>query len=308
MPSPPATVSSACGKIILLGEHAVVHGQTAVAASIGRSAEASARWLDGPTDELSLRDDHGAIDVAAGSELHRALRALVQTMNVRRAVGVEAHVRIPTRAGLGSSAAIGVAVARAVASLAELAPDLARDELAATAWERIFHGNPSGVDVAVAVHGGCLAFSRRDGAQPVPIAAPISLCVAQSGPRAATKAMVEAATAFLAARPGQGAEILREVRSSVQQGLLALRTGNPALLGEAMSSNQHALRAWELSTPSIDALCDAALCAGALGAKLTGAGGGGSVIALAPQRETAVLDAWHRLGFEGIVVAAGDAP
>ncbi len=302
-----AKLFSACGKVILLGEHAVVHGENALAASIGRSAEASAAWADGESGALHLSDGRDTWPVDVGSELDQAFRALLAALAVDRPVSVHAHVRIPTRAGLGSSAAIGVAIARAIAGLQERAADLSRDTLAATAWERVFHGNPSGVDVAVAVHGGCLSFSRRDGATPVPIASVLSLCLVQSGPRASTRAMVDAATAYLRAQPDGGAAILSAVRDAVGAGTSAVERGDDTGLGNAMNANQRVLRQWQLSTPAIDTLCDAARMAGALGAKLTGAGGGGSVIALAPGRERNVLDAWRGLGFEGMVVEAGVA-
>lgn len=300
-----ATVATACGKIILLGEHAVVHGELALAASIGRSAEATAVWSADGRHALALSDTHGAWPIEAGSELDQAFSALLDALRVTLPVSVRAHVRIPTRAGLGSSAAIGVAVARAVASVCGLAPDVSRDTQAATAWERVFHGNPSGVDVAAAVHGGCLAFSRLHGAQPIPVACPLALCLVQSGPRAPTRDMVEAATAFLSSQPDGGAGVLSAVREAVSAGARALETGDSLGLGLAMNANQRVLRDWQLSTGPIDMLCDAALHAGALGAKLTGAGGGGSVIALAPGHEDEVLDAWRRLGFDGIVVQAG---
>jgi len=300
-----ARLATACGKIILLGEHAVVHGELALAASIGRSADASASWLDTGAHCLHVSGLQGPWPREPASELEQAFLALLATFSLDRPVEVSAHVRIPTRAGLGSSAALGVAIARAVASLLGLAPSLSRDALAAAEWERVFHGNPSGIDVAAAVHGGYLVFSRQHGAQPIPVARPVPLCLAQSGPRAPTRAMVEAATAFLKDDPARAAGILTEVRQAVSCGSSALQVGDLPALGAAMNANQCALRAWRLSTPSIDALCEAAVCAGAAGAKLTGAGGGGSVIALAPGRQAGVLEAWRKLGIEGIVVQAG---
>ncbi len=303
MPDPAAHVATACGKIILLGEHAVVHGETAIASSIGRSAEAFAQFAD--HTRLRLSDDSGTWVAEQGSELDQAFHALLQVLHATRPVALDARIHIPTRAGLGSSAALGVAAARSVASLLGLHPDAVRDVDAATAWERVFHGNPSGIDVAVAARGGSIAYCRRLGARPVPMTAPLMLCLVQAGPRASTRSMVEAASRFLAAHAAQGAEILAAIREAVAAGTAALQTGDTNALGKAMNDNQRALRQWGLSTSVIDMLCADALRTGALGAKLTGAGGGGSVICLAPGRENHVLDAWRSRGFVGRTIRVG---
>ncbi len=141
--------ASACGKVILLGEHAVVHGVTALAAGIDRGARAEASWSEERGYRLHVRDAASSWEIRDDSELMRAYRELLAAAGVERGVQVAAEVGVPTHAGLGSSACLGVAIARAVLSLDGDAVDHAAVERVATAWERVFHGNPSGIDTPV---------------------------------------------------------------------------------------------------------------------------------------------------------------
>ena len=293
---------SACGKVILLGEHAVVHGCTALAASLGQAVEAVACDADQPISSLSVSAGKSLWRIEPDSDLLRAFAALLRACDVRRPVAVSVSVRIPTRSGLGSSAAMGAAIARALLSLEGHPND---PEPVANVWEQVFHGNPSGIDVAVAVRGGCLAFSRAEGSRALPLQQPIPLCIGQAGPRASTWEMVDRATQLLTDSPSLGSKILQAVAEAVRVGEKALVAADWATLGAAMDANQRALQQWGLCIPAIDRMCESARKAGAIGAKLTGAGGGGCVIALAPGREDDVLAAWRADGRDGFVVRAG---
>lgn len=284
-PESPAaeTYARAGGKVILLGEHAVVYGSPAIVVGLKLGAEAHARPdavasldLGGQRHELRGGNELRA-DNAAEPELSRAFRALLGALEAPPA-RARAELAIPAGAGLGASAALGVAIARAVAGATRSTG--AGITAAALAWENVFHGNASGVDTAAAEHGGCLWFQRGVGTTPLSAAAPLRLAIAQVEPGASTRVMVEAVAGRHRADP-QGVELrMRAIAQLVERARGALAKGHLGELGELMNDNHELLRALGVSTPRLEQARTMALRAGAFGAKLTGAGGGGCVVAL----------------------------
>jgi mevalonate kinase len=307
--------ATAHGKVILLGEHAVVYGVPALAAGIERGARATAaRAAAGERSTLTLLERTIAADPASSDDLARAFAALLGP-GAEAATSVVAASDLPPGGGLGSSAALGVAIARAVERLAG-GRDAAAIEAAAlaraAAWERVFHGNPSGIDTATAARGGCLRFVRGAGATPIALARELWLCVGWSGASSSTRAMVDRVARLRQDEPARVERSLEAIARLVEDALGALASGDLATLGDRMTRNHELLAALSVSNEVLDRLCALALGAGALGAKLTGAGGGGSVVALVaaadapehgdardPRAARAVLDAWKRAGFDG---------
>lgn len=294
---------SSTGKVILLGEHAVVHGVPALAASIGRGAWACAEPAR-ELPQLQVGDASGPWNVDEDSDLLRAYRILNDVIGVT--VRARARIDIPTRAGLGSSACLGVALARALMRSKRKPFDDDDVMQAATAWERVFHGNPSGIDVAVATHGGCLEFSRSKGVRRIDLSMPIPLCVGDTGTRSSTRQMVEHVAKELGAQADGGRAVLEGIGACVARAGRALPEGDWAEVGCAMRDNQRWLKSLGLINAETEKLCAMAHAAGALAAKVTGAGGGGCVIALAPGKQSDVLEAWHGSGFQGFAVDAGE--
>ena len=294
----------ACGKVILLGEHAVVYGVPAIAAGIDRGARADATRLDKGPCRLLVRGWN--VSVRENEEHHdlaRAFRALLDAARDDNPAlppcSVEVEADLPPGGGLGCSAAMGVAIARAIE------PALSDDALQerAMAWERVFHGNPSGVDAAVAARGGCVFFCKGEPLQRVLVRGTLHLCVGSTGIASSTKAMVDAVARQRARRPEIVAKSFEGVRSLVRNARLAIEAGDRFALGRLMDLNQMLLAGLFVSSPEIERLCGLARDAGALGAKLTGAGGGGSVVALVPSATVgeAVLAAWKADGFDGFL-------
>jgi mevalonate kinase len=238
-----------------------------------------------------------------------AFRALLEAMRSQlpplppHAVDVE--VRLPAGGGLGCSAALGVAIARA------LAPAATQDEIerCVMAWERVFHGNPSGVDAAVSSRGGCIQFRRGREPETVDVPGTLHLCVGSTGVASSTKSMVDKVACARRRQPERVDSSFAAIGSLVHDARRAIDDGDWPALGRLMTQNQMLLSDLDVSTRDIDRMCALASRAGALGAKLTGSGGGGSVIAIVPSAAAAesVLATWQSEGFDGFATrVAGD--
>ncbi|HVZ73576.1 MAG TPA: mevalonate kinase [Polyangia bacterium] len=284
------------GKVILVGEHAVVYGHAALAAgvSVGISAEAT-------PGEGRLRVPAWSLDARAGdgSDVGRALEALLDVIG-ERALDFAVDAKIPARAGLGSSAALAVAVARAAVAASSSTKSEASIADAVMAAERVFHGAPSGIDAAAATSGAVGRFTRAEGWRPVPVLQTMTVCVGLSGKPRNTAAQV-AAVASLRDRLPAVDGILSIMGGLAGEAATMLARGDVDGLGRIFDAAHGLLAALRLSSPELDTLVHAARAAGAVGAKLTGAGGGGAVIALAPGHERDVLRRWREAGFDGFL-------
>jgi mevalonate kinase len=304
------------GKLILLGEHAVVYGYPALAAALDRGVTIAAVPTVARRGELDLdnapaigqlRVDIPAWDlaVAAGDD-HPVARALCRIADSlalgRPSLSLVGDAQIPAGAGLGSSAALAVACARALLEHHKRPPSVRAITAAANASESEMHGKASGVDVAIAVAGGIGVFRKSSGLRP--ITAKLRVLVGPSGAPRSTAQMVERVS--VATNAGRDPRTLDELGALTDTGTTALVAGEPAKLGAAMDRAHVILGELGVSTPALDALCVAARGAGAYGAKLTGAGGGGAVIAIAPrEREADILAAWRAAGVTGFVASVG---
>jgi mevalonate kinase len=285
-------VGRGSGKTVLLGEHAVVYGMPAIAAGLSLGASARAE----PSAASSIRVAELTGSAGDGSDLSRALEQACQALGVGPH-RVEVEVDLPLGSGLGGSAAIGVAVARALLGACGEGETRSRVLEAANAWEQVFHGNASGVDAAAAYAGGCIWFTKAQGIEPVTVAVPLKLVICLAGPPASTKQMVEGVRRLGERRPDLLAKSLSAIEALVKNGRLCIEAGDVRALGQLMNYNQMLLSGLFLSTPEIERACAAARDAGALGAKLTGAGGGGAVIALCEERTEPVATALGAAGF-----------
>jgi mevalonate kinase len=314
-----SATGTALGKVILLGEHAVVYGAPALAAGIDRGARARAEILPaGAQSSLRIASGHGALsyqsqhpgDEPAESQGSQGSQGPVQAFAALLAEGdplppvaVTAESDIPPGAGLGSSAALGVAIARAALAAAGRPVTDAEAIARATAWERVFHGNPSGIDTAAAGLGGCFRFTRADGVRPLAPSRDLVLCIGLTGVSVSTREMVEGVARLRGRKPEMVDRAIEGIAALVSNAALAVEAGDLAGLGQLMNLNQMILAGLMLSTEGIEQLCALARSAGALGAKLTGKGGGGSVLALAGDEAQAdhVIAAWRSAGHDGFV-------
>lgn len=297
------------GKVILFGEHAAVYGYPAIAAALADGCEATAEaW---PTARLEVAPWNVAFDAeqtrgdADAPELHRAFRVLLDGYgaswpNVR----VRAHLRIPGGAGLGGSAALSVAVVRAIDDWLGRTQSVEAVAAAANQAERVFHGTPSGIDAAMAAGSGVALFRKGQPLEPIALARPLTLVIGHSGKAKDTKRMVDSVRQQRERDPKKVDAIFEGIESLANNARTALQLGDLAPLGHYMMENQRLLNCLMLSTSELEHMCRTAVEAGALGAKLTGGGGGGCMIALCagPELATPVLDALRALGKDAFLV------
>lgn len=304
----------ASGKVILSGEHAAIYGFPSVAVGLDRGVFARVE-VDATASATRLRLRDLGMDIAENDDhdLARALSALLATTQASKrtkrpaskptSLSIEVFSSLPMGSGLGSSAALGVAIARA------LDPRASEEEILARVmvWERVFHGEPSGLDALVAARGGCVSFVRGGTPTTIEISRSGYICVGLSGRAASTKAVIASVAAKRASDATATTAIFEAIGGIARRMGEALRIGDLERAGHLMTANHVLLRRLGVSTPSLDRLCDLAMTSGAYGAKLTGAGGGGASIALARSRGEAesILTAWRRELFACFMVPIG---
>ncbi len=276
------------GKIILLGEHAVVHGYPAIAVGIERGVTAKAKTAERDLLRLTPWDLAIRPDPRGSQPLERAFAAALSLYPNRPGLEVSAAVDLPAGAGLGCSAAIGVAVLDAIdkaLGIKRTRTDLAESALS---WEKVFHGNPSGIDNAMSAVGGVALYRRGDPLKPLRSNKPLYLVVGYSGESSSTKEMVASVARQLENEPRRVNEAFEAIEVLVRNAKLAIEAGDHVALGQLLDLNQTILSSLMLSTGKLEEMCQAARSAGALGAKMTGAGGGGCMFALAAKHDEAL--------------------
>ncbi len=268
------------GKLIVFGEHAVVYGQPAVACSLPRGATAELSFSESST--WSIVGPDGPLPINA--DIKRAGRALLGRFDLSpEQLDIDIELTIPVGVGLGSSAALAVALARAAADLQEI-DDARLFSEAVAAAETVFHGNPSGIDQRAARGGGFFRFHRgdNDSTKLSPLDVPPGRwMIANVAPSASTLKMVESVATLRRRQPAVIDSLLDEFGNVATAGAQALADGRWQHVGDLMNLNQGLLNAVGVSTPTLEAACADARHAGALGAKLTGSGGGGCIVVLA---------------------------
>ncbi len=257
----------AWGKLILCGEHAVVYGYPAMASAVDRGLEVALSPVEGPTRLV-------------GGIADASLRMAMELALPEYGVAMRISSTIPQGRGMGSSAALSVAMVRAaIAWQGDCLPEASLVFRRSLALERVFHGNPSGVDNTVAMSGALVYFKKGDAgmARSITPDGPIPLVVLDTGLYSDTAAMVAA----VKERASSSAHIFRRMGQLVDLAVGSLH--DHAALGGIFDENHSLLQALGVSAPELDELVALARASGALGAKLSGSGGGGVVIALAPE-------------------------
>ena len=290
-------VASAPAKIILFGEHFVVYGEPAIVLAIDRRAYATVdrsedKRLHVRSANLNLKGyfEDGAFKVEQGDVREARLRFEPVKLAVEKILAahksdtgldIEINSTIPVAAGLGSSAAVVAAVTAAVGALLNV--KMSKEDVFRVALEaeKVVHGTPSGVDPAIATFGGALLFQTDTGFKALEVKTDIPLVVGDTGVERSTRVQVEKVRNLMNNYPQIAEPIRKAAREIVLRAIDALKANDLKSLGDLMNINHALLYGVGVSDESLEWLINAAKKSGALGAKLTGAGGGGCMIALA---------------------------
>ncbi|MEM3551882.1 MAG: mevalonate kinase [Candidatus Bathyarchaeia archaeon] len=308
-------VASAPAKVILLGEHFVVYGIPAIVLAIDRRAYANVKqrsddklFISSSSLNLSGYFENGNFTVEKGNfieakmklePIKHAAEKVFEIYGGKLGLNIEVKSTVPVAAGLGSSAAVASAVAAAVGSLLNL--KLSKEQVFKIAFEaeRTVHGTPSGVDPAIATFGGTLLFQVDTGFKPLEVKGEIPLVIGNTGVERSTRDQVEKVRNLRSKHPKIFESLMETAREITLRAMEALIEGDMETLGELMNLNHALLYGLGVSEETLERLIKAARNAGALGAKLTGAGGGGCMIALTDKKKIEnVLEAVQKAGGE----------
>jgi mevalonate kinase len=290
--------ASAPAKVILFGEHFVVYNKPAILASIDRRIYVDVKVRD--DDIISIKSNIG-FDGSFNSDkrkqlLSKPFKTLMQPIltsaidamdefDGKIGLDININAEFPYGVGLGSSAACSIAT---IAAVSTLFGKLSKKKICDMSLnvEKLVHGTPSGADSAICTYGGLMLFDREKGARPINSKVDMRLIIANSGIQRITGKLVSKVKERGAKEPEIFMGLANMSENITMQALQAIKARDYGELGALMTLNHSLLRRLGVSTNALDKLVEKALSNGALGAKMTGAGGGGCIIALTNKTST----------------------
>ncbi|MFQ6011326.1 MAG: mevalonate kinase [Nitrososphaerales archaeon] len=284
-------IARAPGKVILVGEHFVVHGAYAIAAAIAEGVRAEARKLIGSQVRI-VSEDLGLTAELPNNipdELYPVVKCVSATMarcKYDRGLELRLKSEIPPSAGLGSSAAAAVASVAATSSAIGNGFGLRETAELAMISEKAVHGNPSGIDVYTSTYGGINLFRKAPKMiKSIRPLRPFRMIVAYDRGRRQTRKLISKVERFRQSSPIHFSALItaNDVMVGTVKDLIKL--GRTVDVGAYLNFYQAILSSMSVSSPEIDSLVETSLGEGATGAKLTGAGGQGSIIAISPAKK-----------------------
>ena len=316
------TTASAPGKIIIFGEHAVVYGRPALAVPVTqvhadveiRESERPGIWIDAPDVDLHADLNTLPSDHPLASVIHNFLflsrpspdpsgRPLPKRDGKFPNINIKISSTIPVASGLGSGAAVTVALVRALSSF--LSHPMSDDEFNAFAYEieKLHHGTPSGIDNTVITYARPVYFIKGQPIETFKVGQPFTIVIGDTGISAPTKESVGDVRKLWQADQMKWERLFDDVGEIVQQARKSIESGEWKALGDLMNANHELLQKMTVSSPELDTLVTGALKAGALGAKLSGGGRGGNMIALVtPEMAETVAGSLKEAGAKNTII------
>lgn len=313
------TTSSAPGKIILFGEHAVVYGRPALAVPVTQvhvdvdvsDSSRAGIWIDAPSVNLHAELNTLPSDHPLASVIHNFLflsrtsppGPLLKGEGRFPDLEIKITSTIPVASGLGSGAAVTVALTRALSS--HLKFPMTDEEVNAFAYEieKLHHGTPSGIDNTVITYAKPVYFIKGQGMETFNVGIPFTIVIGDTGISAPTKESVGDVRKLWEADKAKWEMVFDRVGMIAKKARTSIERGKRKDLGELMNRNHALLQEMTVSSPELDVLVSAALKAGALGAKMSGGGRGGNMIALvAPEKAEAVSNSLKEAGARNTII------
>ena len=301
-------------KIILFGEHFVVSGNTAISMAVDLPTGVQVETKSDDKLTIASRDlaitatfttESGELVSTTGENAEFILRPVFEAAkftlkkyDANTGLSITVTSNAPIGMGLGSSAATAVATVSAICAV--LKKPVSKQEIfeAAYSLEKIIHGRPSGVDQATVTFGGLITFRRGYVESHItPANLPI-IIIGNTRKRRSTGQLISRVTELRQNDPKRYDQIASDAQKIADQAIKALNAGNAREVGNLMNQNQELLELVGVSSPELQRLILAARAGGALGAKLTGGGGGGCMIAITTEGTSNVAEAIQEAGGE----------
>ncbi|NYZ79222.1 mevalonate kinase [Candidatus Micrarchaeota archaeon] len=323
-------MASAPGSLKLFGEHAVVYNRLALSAAFKRRAFCEIKKAeDGVAVNLAdfkrkekfdftdITSSHGRIkgmiDKGDMEGLGRERKDIFSPYNVILGeffsefgfspMEISIRSNVPRNSGLGSSAAVFCSLVAELNNFFHTA--LSKNQVAelANLGDKVVHGNPSGLDASTCTFGGYISFRRNEGVKLLQIKTEVPMLVVNSGFKD-TGEMIRRVAEKYKRQKSSVDRIFDRMEETAVEGIKALKASDLQKLGENMNIAQECFGELGLSTPQIDWIVDAALKNGALGAKITGAGGGGCVILLT-KKPKEFVQIYNKMGYDSFETVLG---
>lgn len=301
--------ASAPGKIILFGEHAVVYNRPALAVPVTQ-VHVDVEVLDSPRKGVFIHapgiDLHAELNsLPANHPIASVMLKVFKLCGISQTPDLEINIlsTIPVASGLGSGAAVSVALIRALSSyyLHSLS-DNETNELAFEV-EKLHHGRPSGIDNTVITYNKPVYFIKGQPMEIFKVGRPFTIVIGDTGISALTKESVGDVRSLWLRDTVNFENYFNEIAQIALIARRSIESGRPELLGELMDQNHTLLQNLTVSSSELDRLVEAARSAGALGAKLSGGGRGGNMIALVEQpKAESVADALISAGAKRTII------
>ena len=301
----PAISASYPGKVILFGEHAVVYGSHAIAIPVNQvhshavitpAIGSSPGYISIIAPDINLHQDLQSLD--DNNPLAFAIRTTLRKLGVSRypAFTIRITSDIPIASGMGSGASISCSIAKAVSTF--LGKPFSTLEISEISFEveKLHHGTPSGVDNTVIAFNQPIVFKRGELSVKLQTGVKLHFVIADSGIKSLTAQAVSAVRLNREQDKSHFDDLFQAIDQVVMNALDGFRSGDTRKIGSLMQENQGLLQQVGVSNPTLEKLISAAINNGAYGAKLSGAGMGGNIIALVPAEligdiETSLLQA-----------------
>ena len=306
--APSSDLPTGYGKVILLGEHAVVYGSRAIAAPIPLAMQA--RVSPGKREGVHLIIPRWGVEeqLAKGAKykysIFQSLELILNELDLRQQnMQIEVFPHIPRAMGLGGSAALAVAIIRALSDTFRL--NLSDERVAELSYqsETIVHGRASGIDNTLATYGRFIKFRKGSPPEiePLSLPEPLRVVIGLTWTESLTATMVNKVRKAWEGRKPLYERIFDEIDDLALMAEEAISEADWVRLGELMNINQGLLNALQVSGRELEEVIDIARSNGALGAKLTGGGGGGAMIAICPENAELVAAAIQASGYQAMI-------
>ncbi|MFX0134235.1 MAG: mevalonate kinase [Candidatus Hodarchaeota archaeon] len=301
--------TSAPGKCILVGEHAVVYGTKAIVTALNLRAYTSIDPISEKKIVIEANDYKLYKEFPYLAEIKfdnkflplkpiiNCCQMMINKFKLNKGMKLKIWSEIPPSAGLGSSAAVSVAIVKAIGTAFDL--NLNDNEISQLAFEieKIVHTKPSGIDNFICSHGGCIQYSKNEEIKRVELPKNFPLIICNSKKPRNTRVLVEKVAKLHEDFPIITEKIFDAIDLLSVKALKSLKNSDLIKLGEIFNLNQGLLEALGVSTDFLSQLIYIARKKGAYGAKLTGAGGGGCIIVISPKnKQNNIITALKKIG------------